>query len=172
MPRFAAVASLVGALIVAPATVHADGMPAAKHLAHKVVHHRHIAARVMTPAVAQVHCERPSSPPEPWWTLYDRVMVDYFQCPSITGYRPGSGTEESDGVRYHRVADWSARPARVPPLAPRPPQIDAFPYRTQAGPQLLQYDSVVGTYVALSAYGAQRAAAAMAASATPVPLIR
>jgi hypothetical protein len=146
-------------------------MPAAKHAPRKIVHHRHIATKVAAPRVpevAPVHCERPPAPPPPWWSLYDRVMVDYFQCPSITGYRPGSGTEESRGVHYQRVADWSVRPVPAPPSAPRPPQIDAFPFRTQVGPQLLQYDNVVGTYVPLSAYDNQRATAALAAAQAPV----
>src|SRR5882672_5097327 len=178
MLRFSAVASLAAALIAMPLAGHADGMPTPppKHRVHHPIRHSHVATTVTPPAVAPVFCARPPSPPPPYVTAYDREMVSYFRCPSITGYRPGSATEESDGVRYQRAVDWSAGAATPAPLAPRPPQIDAFPYRVQAGQLLLQYDNVVGTYVALSARDAQRAAAAMAVAAdppgAPIPLTR
>lgn len=51
----------------------------------------------------------PSNFPSSATSDYDRLMVDYFRCPAITGY-PSDPVRDNAGIQYHRVTDWSAQP--------------------------------------------------------------
>ena len=72
--------------------------------------------------------------PSPYDPAFDRVMVDHFDTPTVSGY---------------------AEPWRKKPVWP-----GILPYRMQVADGVLQYDGLIGRYVPLAHEDAVRVAAA------------
>jgi hypothetical protein len=82
--------------------------------------------------------------PSPYNPAYDRVMVQHFQAPPVSGiYGIDSG------------------------LPPTPPVVGVLPYRVPAPGAVLQYDGLTGEYIPLAAPDAARV---MAAAPPPILL--
>jgi hypothetical protein len=78
--------------------------------------------------------------PSTYDPAYDRVMVDHFRYPVVTGFNQ--------------------------PWRPRPVWPGILPYRMQVAEGVLQYDGLIGRYVPL----AHEDAALVAAALPPPPL--
>jgi hypothetical protein len=75
---------------------------------------------------------------------YDRVMVQHFQAPPVSGIY-GIDSE----------------------MPPTPPAVPFQPYRMQANGAVVQYDGITGEYIRLSQHDAQRVLAA-----SPLPVLK
>jgi hypothetical protein len=73
--------------------------------------------------------------PSPWDTAYDRGMVLHFRSPDVSGF-------------YFAEAGYPDTPEIV----------SVQPYRVVNGKAVSQYDGVIGDYVPLAAYDAERLA--------------
>lgn len=154
MMRLAAIggAFLIGCALTAPAEadVHAVGekvTPAAPGCNCPLVVHRRVHARVrhhQIPPPAVAVREGPDYYnfliPSPYDSAFDRVVVDHFRTPDVTGFDE--------------------------PWRPKPVWPGILPYRVQAGDGgVLQYDGLIGRYVPL----AHEDAALVAAALPPPP---
>ena len=147
MKRLAAIggAILIGCALAAPAK--ADGVPKAPGCNCPPVVHKRVHARVRhrhyLPPRAVVVREGPDYYtfliPSPYDPAYDRVMVDHFDTPVVSGYD---------------------EPWRRKPVWP-----GVLPYRMRVAGGILQYDGLLGRYVPL----AQADAALIAAALPPPP---
>jgi hypothetical protein len=149
MLRFAAIGAvvLIGCGLAAPAG--ADGVPPGAKVAPPApicncppVVHRRVHARVRhrrLPPAALVVREGPDYynflVPSTYDPAYDRVMVDHFRYPVVTGFNQ--------------------------PWRPRPVWPGILPYRVQVAEGVLQYDGLIGRYVPLAHEDAALAAAAL-----------
>jgi hypothetical protein len=126
------------ALLIAsalPATVQADGMPAAPTVQrpHRHVHHvRHRRAPVAVQRHWAWYQMRVPNPVDP---VYDRAMVLNYRSPAVNGERLAEGG-----------------------YPPTPPPAGA-PYFWRYGDVVYQYDGMADAWIQLSRYDAQRLAA-------------
>ena len=154
MLRFAAIGAVlvIGCGLAAPAEADVTPKPVqvkpgcnCPPVVHRRVHVRKHRRFVPPPAV--VVREGPDLYnfliPSPYDPAYDRVMVDHFDTPVVSGY---------------------AEPWRKKPVWP-----GILPYRMQVAEGVVQYDGLIGRYVPLAHEDAARVAAVALPPPPPPP---